>query len=157
MKTFGIYIYSGRFASNEYIQTLAVIHPKEKSNASGISNNSGSSSSSSSTPPAPAHSTHTANDIPMARIVEPQPGHAQLSPHHAELNEEYATTQLRDGLHGAAAGSSHAVTIVAACCIGFLLLMVVVGAARVRGIDICIGLGDLWLRLSGGREGEGRV
>ncbi|XP_011501966.1 PREDICTED: calsyntenin-1 [Ceratosolen solmsi marchali] len=107
---------SGRFASNEYVQTLAVIHPKEKS-----------------TSPVP-HSTHTANDIPMAKIVEPQPGHALLSPHHAELNEEYATTQLRDNIHSTA-GGSHAVTIVAVCCIAFLLLMVVVGAARVRGAN----------------------
>lgn len=73
----------------------------------------------------------------MARIVEPQPGHALLSPHHAELNEEYATTQLREGIHNAS--GSHAVTIVAACCIGFLLLMVVVGAARMRGTAlICL-------------------
>lgn len=115
MTDFDISIYSGRFASNEYIQTLAVIHPKEKSTTSA------------------PHSTqqHTANDIPMARIVEPQPGHALISPHHAELSEEYATTQLRDG--SSHPGGGHAVTLVAGVCIGFLLLMVVVGAARVRG------------------------
>ncbi|XP_046617694.1 calsyntenin-1 [Neodiprion virginianus] len=104
---------SGRFASNEYIQTLAVIHPKEKS-----------------TPIPPP----TPGDPPMARILEPAPGHAQLSPHHAEIPEEYATTTLREGGRTiSGAGGSHAVTIVAAACVGFLLLMAVVGAARVRG------------------------
>ncbi|XP_046480300.1 calsyntenin-1 [Neodiprion pinetum] len=104
---------SGRFASNEYIQTLAVIHPKEKS-----------------TPIPPP----TPGDPPMARILEPAPGHAQLSPHHADIPEEYATTTLREGGRTiSGAGGSHAVTIVAAACVGFLLLMAVVGAARVRG------------------------
>ncbi|XP_046743410.1 calsyntenin-1 [Diprion similis] len=104
---------SGRFASNEYVQTLAVIHPKEKS-----------------TPIPPP----TPGDPPMARILEPAPGHAQLSPHHAEIPEEYATTTLREGGRTiSGAGGSHAVTIVAAACVGFLLLMAVVGAARVRG------------------------
>ncbi|XP_029677360.1 calsyntenin-1 [Formica exsecta] len=102
---------SGRFASNEYVQTLAVIHPKEKTTL----------------PPTPA-------EPPIARIVEPAPGHAQLSPHHADLTEEYATAALREGSRTiGGTGGSHAVTIVAAACIGFLLLMAVVGAARVRG------------------------
>ncbi|KOC61054.1 Calsyntenin-1 [Habropoda laboriosa] len=67
-------------------------------------------------------------------ILEPAPGHVQLSPHHADLPEEYATAALREGNRslGGASGS-HAVTIVAAVCICFLLLMAVVGAARVRG------------------------
>ena len=103
---------SGRFASNEYIQTLAVIHPKEK--------------------PTPISPHWASDDPPIAKIVEPLPGHAQLSPHHAELPEEYATTSLREG-GGRTAGGSHAITIMAAACIGFLLLMGVVGAIRVRG------------------------
>ncbi|XP_015595012.1 calsyntenin-1 [Cephus cinctus] len=99
---------SGRFASNEYIQTLAVIHPKEKSS-----------------PPS------TPSEPPIARILEPAPGHVQLSPHHAQLPEEYATTALRD--NSRVSSGSHAVTIVAATCVGFLLLMAVLGAARIRG------------------------
>lgn len=104
---------SGRFASNEYVQTLAVIHPKEKTTVL-------------------PHSTP--DEPPIARILEPVPGHLQLSPHHADLPEEYATAALREGTRSiGGASSSHAVTIVAAACICFLLLMAVVGAARVRG------------------------
>ena len=102
---------SGRFASNEYIQTLAVIHPKEKTTLV-------------------PHSTP--GEPPIARIVEPAPGHAQLSRHHADISDEYSTTSLHEG-RVVGSGGSHAVTIVAAACIGFLLLMGVVGAARVRG------------------------
>lgn len=104
---------SGRFVSNEYIQTLAVIHPKEKAT------------------PSPHWSS---DDPPIVKILEPLPGHAQLSPHHAESPEEYSITSLHDGGRTASSnGGSHAITIVAATCIGFLLLMAVVGAVRVRG------------------------
>lgn len=102
---------SGRFASNEYIQTLAVIHPKEKTTVV-------------------PHSTPS--EPPIARIVEPAPGHVQLSRHHADISDEYSTTFLHEG-RVVGSGGSHAVTIVAAACIGFLLLMGVVGATRVRG------------------------
>lgn len=104
---------SGRFSSNEYIQTLAVIHPKEKTTLL-------------------PHSTP--GEPPVARMMEPVVGHAQLSPHHAEIPDEYSTTNLHNG-RVVGAGGSHAVTIVAAACIGFLLLMAVVGAARVRGAN----------------------
>lgn len=113
---------SGRFASNEYIQTLAVIHPKEKITTQ--------QSPSVSAKQQQHYSTHSANDIPIARLVDPQPVHNMMSPHHAELTGEYATTSLRGGKMP---GASHAVTIVAVGCIGFLLLMVLIGALRVRG------------------------
>lgn len=103
---------SDRFASNEYIQTLAVIHPKEKTTLV-------------------PHST--SGEPPIAKIVEPAPGHAQLSRHHADISDEYSTSSLHEGRAIGGSGGSHAVTIVAAACIGFLLLMGVVGAARVRG------------------------
>lgn len=103
---------SDRFASNEYIQTLAVIHPKEKTTLV-------------------PHST--SGEPPMAKIVEPAPGHAQLSRHHADISDEYSTSMLHEGRAIVGASRNHAVTIVAAACIGFLLLMGVVGAARVRG------------------------
>ncbi|XP_043481445.1 calsyntenin-1 [Leptopilina heterotoma] len=103
---------SDRFASNEYIQTLAVIHPKEKTTLV-------------------PHST--SGEPPMAKIVEPAPGHAQLSRHHADISDEYSTSTLHEGRAIVGSSGSHAVTIVAAACIGFLLLMGVVGAARVRG------------------------
>lgn len=104
---------SGRFASNEYVQTLAVIHPKEK----------------------PTNAPRPTPEVPpIVKMVEPLQGHAQLSRHHADMSDEYATTALRDGSRTVTgAGGSHAITIVAAACIGFLLLMAVVGAARVRG------------------------
>ncbi|KAK0096763.1 hypothetical protein PV326_004451 [Microctonus aethiopoides] len=104
---------SGRFASNEYVQTLTVIHPKEKPTIT----------------PRP-----TPEVPPIVKMLEPLQGHAQLSRHHADTSDEYATTALRDGNRSiTGAGGSHAITIVAAACIGFLLLMAVVGAARVRG------------------------
>ncbi|XP_011309111.1 calsyntenin-1 [Fopius arisanus] len=105
---------SGRFASNEYVQTLAVIHPKEKATSP------------------PHQSTETPS---IAKILEPLPGHSQLSRHHADISDEYSTINLHEGSRtvSGSSGGSHAITIVAAACIGFLLLMAVVGAARVRG------------------------
>ncbi|XP_012282525.1 calsyntenin-1 [Orussus abietinus] len=101
---------SGRFASNEYVQTLAVIHPKEATTP-GVSR--------APAPPAVVH------------LPEPAPGHARLSPHHADLPEEYATPAVPRA--AAPGGGGRAVTLVAAACVGFLLLMAAVGAARVRG------------------------
>ncbi|XP_034937014.1 calsyntenin-1 [Chelonus insularis] len=104
---------SGRFASNEYVQTLAVIHPKEK----------------------PTFAPQPTLELPLiSKILEPLPGHAQLSHYHAETPDEYATTALRENTKSiTGTGGSHAITIVAAACIAFLLLMAIVGAARVRG------------------------
>ncbi|KAL7303254.1 hypothetical protein TKK_0004453 [Trichogramma kaykai] len=136
---------SGRFASNEYIQTLAVIHPKEKSTtvlpAPSSAQPAQQQKHHEQQRAAAAASSRTGNDIPLTHVpLEPQPGHAMLSPHHAELSaEEYATTQLRNGLDGgehvAATGGSHAVSVVAVFCIGFLAIMVVIGAIRVRGAN----------------------
>ncbi|XP_057335563.1 calsyntenin-1 [Microplitis mediator] len=110
---------SGRFASNEYVQTLAVIHPKEKPTASP-------------TAQSPSHSTPEIP--PIVKILEPIQGHVQLSRHHADTSDEYSTSQLHDGhtLIGAS-GSSHSITIIAAICIGFLMLLAVIGFKRVRG------------------------
>ncbi|KAH0552706.1 calsyntenin-1 [Cotesia glomerata] len=106
---------NGRFASNEYVQTLAVIHPKEKP----------------TTPPIVSYPTQEIP--PIVKILEPIAGHVQLSRHHADTSDEYSVSQLHENRGLAAVGSSHAITIVAAACIGFLLLMVVIGFARVRG------------------------
>lgn len=115
---------SGRFASNEYVQTLAVIHPKEKS------------SSLPSPPSVLIPTSHLPTDLPpIVKILDPVQGHAQLSRHHADVSNEYETTSLHGGNKILNSTGSHAITIVAAGCIGFLLLMVVVGATRVRGAN----------------------
>lgn len=102
---------SGRFASNEYVQTLAVIHPKERTSTEASSSSS---------------SKVTERASLGVKVVEPRPGHAQMSPHHAEVPEEYVASHGFREAHRTSGHSSHAVTIVAAACVGFLLLMAAV-------------------------------
>ncbi|KAK8750802.1 hypothetical protein OTU49_015007 [Cherax quadricarinatus] len=131
----------GRFTSNEYVQTVTVIHPQlSVDRGSGLT---GSSSPLANTiPENPGHSGHTHSQGaesggPLTHHNPlPVPAHAKIAAHHVELkpahtvNDVYFTSNVMEGVAVNSAG--HAVTIIIVVCVGFLVFMVVLGVIRVR-------------------------
>uniref|UniRef100_A0A8D9AP55 Calsyntenin-1 n=1 Tax=Cacopsylla melanoneura TaxID=428564 RepID=A0A8D9AP55_9HEMI len=121
---------NGRFISNEYVQTLTVIHPRIPP-AVVITLDSVSST----LEPAPAV-MHSAQN----KIVQ---NHAQVHRQHVEepppqsIVEHYLEASIGErsnqpGLVMTGAGGSHAVTVIIVVCVGFLLFMIMLGVVRIR-------------------------
>ncbi|XP_014270937.1 calsyntenin-1 [Halyomorpha halys] len=102
---------NGRFLSNEYVQTLTVIHPRARDH-----------------PP-------VGGALPGSLLVEEQAtkipvAHAQVAQHHVDVHphaviEHYERQPL-------VSATSHAVTIIMVVCVGFLVVMIVLGVVRIR-------------------------
>ncbi|XP_021955255.1 calsyntenin-1 [Folsomia candida] len=109
---------NGRFTSNEYVQTLTVIHPDM--------------SKSTEDPYIMAEEPVHENDVAG-------PAHVQVEQHHMEMkqahtmNEMYIPSSFLDGKGIAQkVGATHAVTVIIVVCVGFLLFMIVLGVIRIR-------------------------
>ncbi|CAH0386209.1 unnamed protein product [Bemisia tabaci] len=105
---------NGRFLSNEYVQTLTVIHPRVVS---------ASTAQESATP---------------ETIAAVHPAHAQIAVHQVEMNPHAIVNHYLESIssdHSASpafVGGSHVVTVMLVVCVGFLLLLMVVGALRIH-------------------------
>ncbi|XP_047103065.1 calsyntenin-1 [Schistocerca piceifrons] len=136
---------NGRFMSNEYVQTLTVIHPRPPANR-GPSKNTESAKA--TVEPASVQDSllkeqkdqhASAADVAVAseQVQQPLQGHAHVDKHHVELrpvqtvSDVYLTSGM-DSTQAAVAGGSHAVTIIIVVCVGFLLFMIVLGVIRIR-------------------------
>lgn len=123
---------NGRFVSNEYIQTLTVIHPRPESPsqhetaapATGAMRTTPSSASS-SRPVAPAAPAMAAHVQVASHSVEAKPAKTHAGKY-VELLDGGASEAL------AKSSASHAVTIIIVVCVGFLVFMIVLGVIRIR-------------------------
>jgi hypothetical protein len=110
---------NGRFTSNEYVQTLTVIHPDLSKSTEDPFLGSGGER---------AAEEHAQLDNMVA--------HAQVDEHHAEMRpahmmpDMYMTSNFLEGSQQV--GASHAVTVIIVVCVGFLLFMIVLGVIRIR-------------------------
>lgn len=116
---------NGRFLSNEYIQTLTVVHPKS---------------------PTIAYTTTTTvptTALPAALLVEenyaePKPAHAQVVQHSVESKQaqtifgNYLEGSIDERAQAIVTGGGHAVTIIIVVCVGFLVLMITLGIVRIK-------------------------
>ncbi|XP_037089773.1 calsyntenin-1-like, partial [Pollicipes pollicipes] len=110
---------SERFISNEYVQTLTVIHPARRTEPP--------KRPTTAAPPAAAAPEEPAAAAPAQHEAVPAPvAHIQDARHHVQLKSWTAGHQLHS------AGASHAVTIIIVVCIGFLVSMIVLGVIRIR-------------------------
>lgn len=115
---------NGRFVSNEYIQTLTVIHPRPESPPSHQET------------AAPLAKTTPASRPPPSPAA---PAHAQVASQSAEAKGAKVRAgkyvELLDGGASEAlakSSASHAVTIIIVVCVGFLVFMIVLGVIRIR-------------------------
>ncbi|XP_043229306.1 calsyntenin-1-like [Amphibalanus amphitrite] len=114
---------SQRFISNEYVQTLTVIHPARRTEPP--------KRLATAAPPAaqdqePAAAAAAPAQPEVEEAVPPPAAHVQDARHHVQLKSWTTGHQMRS------AGASHAVTIIIVVCIGFLVSMIVLGVIRIR-------------------------
>ncbi|KAL1123236.1 hypothetical protein AAG570_002323 [Ranatra chinensis] len=110
---------NGRFLSNEYVQTLTVIHPRAAVTSSGAMMQQQHEQTA-------QQQTHAQEQSVVA--------HAQVARHHVDVRphaivEHYSPDHASQPVISAA---SHAVTIILVVCVGFLVVMIVVGVVRIR-------------------------
>lgn len=137
---------NGRFMSNEYVQTLTVIHPrppaKSVNKVADVAKPTVTFTTSlhdlSNVKSSDAHNGGGEHHIAVETSqVQPVPAHAHVDRHHAELrpaqtlNDVYLTSNI-DSAQSVVTGGSHAVTIIIVVCVGFLLFMIVLGVIRIR-------------------------
>lgn len=107
---------NGRFISNEYIQTLTVIHPDL--------------SRSTEDP------TLLEKEAEVHSILDNSISRSQVESHHVDvkaahlMNDGYLSSNVLETSQQVGAG--HAVTVIIVVCVGFLLFMVVLGVVRIR-------------------------
>ncbi|XP_059490365.1 calsyntenin-1 isoform X2 [Neocloeon triangulifer] len=114
---------NGRFTSNEYVQTLTVIHPRSPIKLDATSE------------PLPDVSSSPVAKQVDSVIVEPSviPAHVKLDRHHAEIKPAQTLNDIYLGdTQSVVATGSHAVTIIIVVCVGFLVFMIVLGVIRIR-------------------------
>lgn len=107
---------NGRFVSNEYIQTLTVIHPRAEPSSQEVH-------------------TKEPENVAAASIAL-----AKVDGHEVEFKDAKvkAANYLQDsgmtptGEVMAKTSASHAVTIIIVVCVGFLVFMIVLGVIRIR-------------------------
>lgn len=126
--------------SNEYVQTLTVIHPRLPASKSlntkpSNSPNSAGHDDKKPTPVAGHHGNGAAASESMQ--AQAQPAHIHVDRHHAELRPAQTISDVymagnMDSAQAVVAGGSHAVTIIIVVCVGFLLFMIVLGVIRIR-------------------------
>lgn len=113
---------NGRFLSNEYIQTLTVIHPRISNTISSVSTSNDES----------------ATEAELSHHIPPQPAQYQLAQHHVEAQPartvigKYFDNSVQDQTQVILSGGGHAIAIIIVVCIGFLLLMIALGVIRIR-------------------------
>ncbi|XP_074603874.1 calsyntenin 1 isoform X2 [Brevipalpus obovatus] len=143
---------NGRFVSNDYTQTLTVIHPKIESAPINVNSNGnggggsipGSASSSSSSKASNRH------DLKIETISGGHPvAHAQIHDQQVEIRESKLrpnilhdsnilstseniarTSAIKSRLSSIVVG--HTMTVIIVLCVGFLLFMIVLGVIRIR-------------------------
>ncbi|XP_073992692.1 calsyntenin 1 [Rhodnius prolixus] len=109
---------NGRFLSNEYVQTLTVIHPRTSAVGGTLAPGEKAGVSAAATVAA-------AGALPVA--------HAQISEHHVEIRPHSTVEHyVRDHAQPVISATSHAVTIIMVVCVGFLVVMIVLGVVRIR-------------------------
>merc|ERR1712106_828210 len=126
----------GRFTSNEYIQTVTIIHPQLSIDKAAAMGGSGSSSDVSNGEESYRDDKNKNAHIAHEQLPTPVPAHIQNNPHHVELKQAHAVKDVyftSNAMEGVAVNSAgHAVTIIIVVCVGFLMFMVVLGVIRVR-------------------------
>lgn len=131
---------NGRFMSNEYVQTLTVIHPRSQTSKNlNTKPSTPTASPSQQSDKKAAESGHHSSGAAASESTQvlPQPAHVHMDRHHAELrpaqtiSDVYMATNM-DSAQAVATGGSHAVTIIIVVCVGFLLFMIVLGVIRIR-------------------------
>lgn len=112
---------NGRFLSNEYIQTLTVIHSRAANTA------------------APVSASNVDSIVAeLSRHFPPQPAHNLLNQHHVESQPartvigHYLDNSVADQTQAILPGGGHAVAVIIVVCIGFLMLMIALGVIRIR-------------------------
>ncbi|CAG7832103.1 unnamed protein product, partial [Allacma fusca] len=110
---------NGRFTSNEYIQTLTVIHPD-------LSKSTDDPLVSSSVEHAAEEHSQLENFVAHAQLGEQR---IEMKPAHL-MGDLYPRPTLLEGTQQV--GASHAVTVIIVVCVGFLLFMIVLGVIRIR-------------------------
>ncbi|XP_022199172.2 calsyntenin-1 isoform X1 [Nilaparvata lugens] len=120
---------NGRFLSNEYIQTLTVIHPQSAAAVAAAA----AAATTKVAPVAAQEAVVAASEKPAGDKV----AHALLSQHHVEMRpqtivDHYLEATISDRTQAVVAGGSHAVTIIIVVCVGFLLFMIILGVVRIR-------------------------
>uniref|UniRef100_A0A0K8SB61 Cadherin domain-containing protein n=1 Tax=Lygus hesperus TaxID=30085 RepID=A0A0K8SB61_LYGHE len=104
---------NGRFLSNEYVQTLTVIHPRAAMPAG------------STVPSAAQLIEEKVTAVPVA--------HAQRGLHHVDINQHYLQQPVVSATNFYLV-AGHAVTIIMVVCVGFLVVMIVLGVVRIRAV-----------------------
>ncbi|KAK3853014.1 hypothetical protein Pcinc_040425, partial [Petrolisthes cinctipes] len=127
----------GRFTSNEYVQTVTVIHPQLSVDKAALADAAHHLPTNPEDPDsAMDHPTHRAPSALTHHNPPPAPAHAKISAQHVDVrpahtvSDVYFTSNVMEGTAVNSAG--HAVTIIIVVCVGFLVFMVVLGVIRVR-------------------------